>query len=92
MSTNQTQPGLAPIPINVPMTDKNGYQTPVWQAWFNSVYTWCRGNGQSGTTSQRPNSGLFIGRQYFDTTLGYMVAVKAISPSVVWVNGAGTPV
>jgi hypothetical protein len=92
MSVNPTRPGLAPLPINVPLVDKQGNQAPVWQAWFNSVYTWCVGNGQSGTTTQRPTYGLFIGRQYFDTTLGYMVAVKTVSPSVVWVNGAGTPV
>jgi hypothetical protein len=92
MSTNPILPGLSVIPINVPITDNRGYQTPVWQAWFNSIYTFCVGNGQSGTTAARPTYGLFIGRQYFDTTLGYMVWVKAISPAVVWVNGAGTAV
>jgi hypothetical protein len=92
MSNNPVQPGLSPLPINVPVVDKQGLQTPVWQAWFNSIYTWCQGMGQSGTTGSRPTKGLFIGRQYFDTTLGYMVSVKQVSPSVIWVNGAGTPV
>jgi len=92
MSTNPVQPGLSPIPIRVPIVDRDGKPTPVWQAWFNSVYTWCVGNGQSGATGARPTVGLFVGRQYFDTTLGYMIAVKQVSPSVIWVNGAGTPV
>jgi len=92
MSSNSIQPGLAPLPSNVPLTDRSGHLTPVFQAWLNSVYTWCQGMGQSGATTSRPTQGLFIGRQYFDTTLGYMVSVKSISPSVVWVNGSGTPV
>jgi hypothetical protein len=74
------------------VTDKNGNLTPVWLGWLNSVYTWGQGLGQSGATSARPTLGLFIGRDYFDTTLGYKVTVKTVSPSVVWVNGAGTPV
>lgn len=92
MTTNSILPGLSPLPTNVPIVDKNGNWTPVFQAWLNSVYTWCQGMGQSGTTAARPTKGLFIGRQYFDTTLGYMVSVKAISPATVWVNGAGTVV
>ena len=92
MSTNSTVPGLSPLPSNVPVTDKSGALTPVWFAWFNSVFTWCQGMGQSGATAARPTKGLFIGRDYFDTTLGYKVTVKAVSPSVVWVNGAGAVV
>lgn len=92
MSTNPVQAGISPFPSNVPITDKNGTLTPVFQAWLTSVYTYAQGLGQYGATTARPKSGLFIGRDYFDTTLGYKVTIKAVSPSVVWVNGAGTPV
>lgn len=93
MSSNPVQPGLSPIPVRVPIVGKDGTPTPVWQSWFNSIYTWCVGNGESGTTGQRPTGqSLFIGRPYFDTTLGYMVWVKQVSPSVIWVNGSGTSV
>jgi hypothetical protein len=92
MSVNPVQAGLAPFPSNVPIVDKQGMLTPVFRAWFTSLYTYAQGLGQNGATTARPTAGLFIGRQYFDTTLGYMVAVKTVSPSVVWVNGAGAPV
>lgn len=93
MTANPVQPGLAPIPINVPFVDANGYVTPQWLAWLNSINTWCVGNGQSGTTSQRPTGqSLFVGRPYFDTTLNLPIWVKQVSPSVVWINGAGTVV
>lgn len=39
----------------------------------------------SGTTSQRPTSGLFIGGYYFDTTLGWPVWWNGTT----WVNATG---
>jgi hypothetical protein len=33
---------------------------------------------------------LYIGQPFFDATLGYLVNVKSLNPTV-WVNGAGTP-
>ena len=44
-------------------------------------------NTFSGTTAKRPTK-VNLGQQYFDTTLGYPVFVKQVTP-VVWVNGAG---
>lgn len=41
----------------------------------------------SGPSTSRPVPG-FVGQQYFDTTLGYMVWAKQLSPAV-WVNAAG---
>lgn len=41
----------------------------------------------NGPTGSRPVPS-FIGEQYFDTTLGYVVWVKQISPAI-WVNAAG---
>lgn len=45
---------------------------------------------QYGPTTNRPVPG-FIGEQYFDTTLGFMVWAKQISPSI-WVDAAGVSV
>jgi hypothetical protein len=42
---------------------------------------------QSGPTISRP-APVFIGQNYFDTTLGYEVAAAALSPAK-WVNAAG---
>lgn len=49
---------------------------------------------RSGTTSERPNStSLYIGFQYFDTTLSKPIYVSAINGSVVtWVDATGTQV
>jgi hypothetical protein len=45
---------------------------------------------QFGPMTNRPVPG-FIGEQYFDTTLGFMVWVKQIAPAI-WVDAAGVPV
>jgi hypothetical protein len=41
----------------------------------------------SGPTANRPVPS-FVAQPYFDTTLGYMVWVKQISPAI-WVDAAG---
>jgi hypothetical protein len=45
---------------------------------------------QSGPTSGRPVPG-FVGEQYFDTTLGFMVWASQVSPAI-WVDAAGISV
>lgn len=73
--------------------DAQGNLTPGWNAWFNWVHQLVSAMRQSGTTAQRPTTGLWIGRQYYDTTLGYPVWVESITAGVaVWHNGAGAAV
>lgn len=60
-----------------------------WAQWFTRVGARLAAVEQSGTTAQRPVTGLWIGRRYFDTTLGKPVYVKSLGPTV-WVDGAGT--
>jgi hypothetical protein len=48
------------------------------------------GQATSGPTGARPVPSL-IGQSYFDTTLGFMVWAKQLSPAV-WVNAAGVQV
>lgn len=45
----------------------------------------------SGVTASRPTSGIVVGTQYFDTTLGKPIFVKTTSP-LVWVDSTGTTV
>jgi hypothetical protein len=45
----------------------------------------------SGPTTSRPSPPGFIGQYYFDTTLGFPVWVKTISPAV-WVDASGVSV
>jgi hypothetical protein len=62
-----------------------------WQEYFSGVFSAITAMQQSGTTAQRPTKGLWVGRQYFDTTLGYPVYLKSANPSI-WVNGSGAVV
>lgn len=62
-----------------------------WKAWLSTANQVLQDISNSGTTAQRPTNFLYIGKPYFDTTLGVPIAVKSLSPTV-WVNGVGTPV
>ncbi len=61
-----------------------------WRNFFNAVYFICNSTTTSGTTAQRPTEGLYIGRVYFDTTLGYPIWLQSIGP-VVWCDATGAP-
>lgn len=65
--------------------------TPVWRAWFSSLYLYVQALGGNGPTAARPVNNLYVGMQYFDTTLGYPVFLQSVTPAV-WVNASGTPV
>lgn len=75
-------------PSNSQVVDSNGNATNPWQSVFSRWHTIIASAQQSGTTAQRPTKVLWIGRRYFDTTLGKPVYLKSINPSV-WVDGAG---
>lgn len=47
---------------------------------------------QSGTTAQRPSTRLWVGRFYYDTTIGLPIWVSAVTPSIVWKDAAGNTV
>jgi hypothetical protein len=75
---------------------KDGRLNPEWEAWFSDARRYLPAIGASGTTGNRPVNGaasiqLYVGQPYFDTTLGYIIHVRSLNPTV-WVNGAGTPV
>jgi hypothetical protein len=86
---------LGGAPLQVQLTQKGGPTTSVWTAWFSALFGIVKPIGTNGTTAQRPivtpNNQLYIGQGYFDTTLGYMVWIKSLNPTV-WVNGAGAVV
>ena len=76
----------------VKVIDSNGFITNEWYSFFNLISQTCYNTVQSGTTANRPNINtpiLWIGMQYFDTTLGYPIYLKSVTPVFVWVNGAG---
>ena len=65
--------------------------TSPWNQVFSRWQAIIATGQQSGTTANRPATGLWIGRQFFDTTLGKPVYVLSVKPAV-WVDGAGTVV
>lgn len=65
-----------------------------WRNFFVSVFHICNALSQSGTTAQRPVSGLWKGRMYFDVSLGANggrpIWVASFAAGVaVWVDSAG---
>jgi hypothetical protein len=81
------------LPDNAPVVDDSKRVTQAWLLVFTQWLKVISSMKQSGTTAQRPVSpGLWVGRQYFDTTLGHPVWVKQVTPSVVWVDATGTTV
>jgi len=90
---------VAPLPTTAPIgtyTDDQGRQRavtlhPTFNAWLTTVQNAVKPLGGNGATTARPSTGLYIGLQYFDATLGYPVFVKSLNPTV-WVNGSGSTV
>lgn len=68
-----------------------GRLTPSWVQWLTKIRLYAGSVSESGTTANRPTTGLFVGRRYFDTTLGYPIWLKTVSP-VVWVDATGSTV
>lgn len=71
-----------------PPLDELGNFTPAWSQWIQRTHNNARTLQQSGPTGERPDSLLWIGRFYFDTTINKPIWLKSINPSV-WVDGAG---
>ena len=77
---------IAQPPIQNTITDGKTNDT-AWVNWFQRVFYVVFAQSQSGTTAQRPTKIMWVGRRYFDTTLGKPVYFKS---SGVWVDGVGT--
>jgi hypothetical protein len=76
---------VTPAPFAEPISNSS----TGWVSFFNGLLKGFQPQG--GTTAQRPTAPA-LWQDYFDTTLGYKITCKQITPSVVWVNGAGTTV
>lgn len=79
-------------PSNVKVLDDRGIVSTPWNQLFTRWQLLISAIPQSGPTASRPTSGLWIGRQFWDTTLGRPVYVKSVLPTV-WadVSGSATP-
>jgi hypothetical protein len=75
-------------PSNSTLVSQGGDVTAPWQLWFSRVHSIVVTGQQSGTTANRPTTQVWVGRQYFDTTLNKPVFVSAVKP-VVWRDASG---
>lgn len=62
-----------------------------WRNFFNQIFILLTALTMSGATADRPTKVLWVGRPFFDTTLGYVIHVQTLAPAV-WVRWDGTPV
>jgi hypothetical protein len=80
------------FPGDFPVVGEGRKLTVPWASWFTRANRTVQAVNQSGTTANRPTSGLWVGRPFFDTTLNKPIWVKAVSPAVVWVDATGASV
>lgn len=59
-----------------------------WRNFFVAIYNICNAVTLSGTTARRPTTLLWVGRTYFDTTIGLPIWIRSLGPTV-WINAAG---
>ena len=79
------------LPSNNALNGADGFASVSWLQWFNLVHQTVTAARQSGTTANRPDRLLWIGRRYFDATLGKPVYLKSVKPAV-WVDASGATV
>lgn len=77
------------LPRSSPL-DAIGTWTPEWAQWLTRTHRAVVAGQQSGPTSNRPDQLLWVGRFYYDETLGQPIWLHSINP-VVWHDATGAP-
>jgi len=79
-------------PSNTPVVHTDsGKATDEWQIAFSRWHTIISTAQQSGVTADRPTTQVWIGRFYYDTTLGKPVWLHSVRPNV-WHDASGAAV
>lgn len=60
-----------------------------WAVWFTNL--WVQVETGSGPTADRPTKNLFVGKQWFDTTINKPIWLRSVRPNV-WKDAAGVTV
>lgn len=79
------------LPSNDPLVDERRMSYRTWMQWQSTTHNYVLSIPQSGVTANRPVSGLWIGRQFYDTALNKPVYVSAVNPTV-WRDASGAVV
>ena len=81
------------LPEGRPFDDANNWTT-AWAQWLTRTHGSVITLQQSGPTAERPTKLLWVGRFYFDTSLGIPIWVSSVPAKpapAVWVDAAGAP-
>lgn len=76
-------------PFASTVIDAEGHLTRPWTVWFTNL--WVQTNSVSGPTADRPTKDLFVGKQYYDTTLNKPIWLRSVRPTV-WKDATGATV
>lgn len=68
------------------VTESGERVTRTWMQFVQQVAALLTGMSESGVTADRPTSGLWVGRVYFDTTLGQPIWYDGTE----WVDATGS--
>jgi len=81
-----------PIRDALPITGQPGNQFASWPKswanWLNQVWAVTTTLNSSGTTANRPTENLWVGRFYFDTSLGIPIWYDGTN----WIDATGSTV
>lgn len=90
------QRSVTPVNEPLPFIFAKARVTTGWTNFFSNVYQILFAVTQSGTTANRPTKGLYVGRVYFDTSLGAHgkpIWVASVSAGVAtWIDAASNVV
>lgn len=78
-------------PLKNQPVDPSGMVSRTWSVWMTQLWVVASSLDDSGATVSRPTKGLYVGRTFFDTTIGKPIWLESVRPTV-WVDATGTPV
>lgn len=79
---------IGPPPNKNKVQDENGNVDSAWQSFFSDVYDAVVSLQNTGPTTKRPTTALFIGMSFFDSTLNKPIWLRSARPNV-WVTADG---
>ena len=86
----QTKAPNIPVALDQYSQQQQVQRDNAFRLYFNQIdnFTQALGGNVSGPTAARPTAGLYTGKTFFDTTLGYPIWWNGTK----WVNSSGTGV
>lgn len=88
MKISQPSPNVR-VDYHDPVTGEFKQVDSRWVQYMHQLEAVAQAVTGSGTTTQRPTNTSWVGKPYFDTTLGKPIWMKT---ATVWVDATGTPV